>query len=451
MFRDDDIKQNVKDAVKSAKSSIKKVIGYGVAGIAALVILINSTYTVDGGEIAIEQTPSGKLIAQMDPGIKFKYPFLSKVFFYNEVTTVTYDEKNSGATSDNQPYPIIFADTYGGKIKGTFRIEMPRNPDEFRELHKAFKRYDNFVDNGVEKFTNELLAYTANQYTGEAFMQGGQNEFKARLMDQAQGGLYITKRTAVRVKRQAGIVGLKEDKASQTTATEQVIFKNIIQRDKNGKPLRNPNPMKKYGVKVTQVTIDGFLPEPQLKTFMDNKKKRIQERATLRENQENEKQKAVVAKLRGDRERVEAKQQMLKEKDAAVIEADKRVALESKAAELQIVRKKKELAIAKANEGIQKANAKAAKYQAQAIKEKGLAEASVISAKYKARDPKLYALEKQVEVTNNLKSAMQGITVQMPRVQINGSGDGKGATNSIDVVMQAIGIQKLEELTKAIK
>lgn len=427
-----------------------RIVGATAATLLATSLFFSSVYVVDGGEIAMEQAPSGKLIPRMDPGVKFKVPYVSKVDFYNQITTVTYDLQEKSATSANQPYDITFGDTYSGKIKGSFRIEMPTDPEKFIKLHKAFKRYDNFVDNGAEKFTNELLSYTAIQFTGENFMQGGQNEYKTRLLDQARGGLYKTKREQIKVSRQAGNVGLKDDKASKTTNSESIVFRNVVQRDKDGKILRSTNPMDVYGVKVSQVTVDGFIPEPALEQFMKNKKGRVQERAKLIEDQENERQKAITAKLTGDRERVEAKQQMLKEKDSAVIQAQKQVELEQKAAELQLVRKQKELDIALANEGIQKANEKAAKYEAMAIEHKGLAEANVLDAMYKAKDPQLYALEKQVEITSNLKGAMQGITIEMPKVQINGEGGSSGASNSIDVVMQAIGVQKLQEIAESV-
>lgn len=422
-----------------------------VGGIFALTVLISGIFTVQAGEQVIEQTPSGKLIAHIDPGIKFKWPFVSNAWTYNQVTTVTYDETKGSATSNNSPYEITFADTYSGHVKGSFRVELPTDPDKFIALHKAFKRYDNFVDNGIEKFTNELLAYTANQFTGETYMQGGQNEYKSRLQDQAQNGLYKTKRTAVRVSKQSGKVSLKNDKAGKTSDSEAMIYKNVVQRDKDGKPLREANPMAIYGVKVSQVTIDGFTPEKQLYTFMSNKKARVQERATLIENQENERQSAITAKLKGDRERVEEKQKMLKIKDAAVIKAQQSVELAQKESEKQIVVKNKELEIAVANKGIEQANYASAKFKAQAVKEIGFAEAAVTKAKYKAIDPKLYALEKQVEVTANLQGAFKGTTVVMPTNMIT-NGNGKGqAKSSADMVMQLIQLDKLNELASKAK
>lgn len=453
--------------VREGKRKVIQVIKRNVLTISVIAaILITakaSLFTINAGQNAIERTPGGSLIPHMKPGIKFKTPFLSEVEFYDEVTTITYDlEQNGRGSSKNPPYTITFADTYSGQVKGSLRVELPKDPDKLVELHKAFKTYDNFVENGAKKFTNELLAYTANQFTGESFMQGGQNEYKNRLEDQARNGLYLTKRTQMSVERQAGIVDKEHDNPSKTSDSEAVIYQNVIQIDENGKSLRQENSMAQYGVIVTQVTIDGFIPQVDLEAFMTNKKEMVRKRARLVEDQENERQQAITAKLKGDRERVEAKQIMLMEKDKAEITLDKEVQVaklqadkekveRQKLSDLAIIDKKKELQIATANEDIQKANEIASKYEAQAILYKGKAQAEVLAETYKARDPQLYALEKQVEITQNLKDAFTNIKVEMPTNMIingSGSGDSSPATTSVDTVMQLLQLDKLNDIEK---
>lgn len=454
--------EEVSELVKKKSGSFKKYSLIAITALTGIITLNSAIFTINGGQNAIERTPGGDLIAHMKPGIKVKMPFLSDVEFYDEVTTVTYDTDQGGkGSSKNPPYTITFADTYGGQVKGSFRVELPKDPDKLIELHKAFKTYANFVENGAKKFTNELLAYTANQFTGESFMQGGQNEYKNRLEDQARNGLYLTKRTQVVVEKQAGIVNKDSDNPSKTSDSEAVIYQNIIQVDDSGKALRQENSMAQYGVVATQVTIDGFIPQTDLESFMSNKKAQVLKRAKLVEDQENERQQAITAKLKGDRERVEAKQVMLMEKDKAEIslskevevaklQADKEKVERQKLSDLAVIDKKKELQIATANEDIQKANEIAAKYEANAILYKGKAQAEVLSEMYKARDPKLYALEKQVEITQNLKDAFSNINVEMPtNMIVNGSnGDKNIPTTSVDTVMQLLQLDKLSDIEK---
>lgn len=460
MLDRDDLLKNKEEMIKKGVNKAKKIGILGVVGFVGAVALSSALFNVEAGEQAVEQTPSGKLIAHMTPGYKIKWPFVGNVWFYDEVTTVTYNEvQGDYGTSKNAPYGITFGDTYGGEVKGSFRIKLPKDPDKFVSLHREFKSYENFVESGAEKFTNELLTYTAQQFTGESFMQGGQNEYKNRLEDQARNGLYVTKRTAVKVKKQAGTVGLKQDKASKTVDSEAVVYKNVVQRDSKGTPLRQENSMEEYGVTVSQVTIDGFNPQQDLRDFMKNKKEQVRKRAKLVEEQENERQQAITAKLKGDRERVQAKQKMLMAKDQAEIElakqvqvaklqADKEKVERQKLADLAVIDKKKELQMAKDDENIQKAKERAAKYEAQAKLHNGLADAKILKAKYDAYDKKLYAMEIQRDTMKAVTENLQGITVKMPNVNIQGGTEGK-TMNSVDTVLNAIGVQKLEEIASS--
>ena len=112
-----------------------------------------------------------------------------------------------------------------------------------------------------------------------------------------------------------------------------------------------------------------------------------------------------------------------------------------------IINKNKELQVAKANEGIQIANEKAAKYEAQAKLHNGLADAQILEARYNAYDKVLYSMEIQRDTMIRVTSNLQGINITMPQTMISGGANGK-AINSLDTVMEAIGIQKLQEIAK---
>jgi len=260
-------------------------------------------------------------------------------------------------------------------------------------------------------------------------MQGGQNDYQIRIEDQGNKGLYITKRIKVKVKKNNSTVGLKNQNPNKRGQRDSYVFRTIIQKDAKGEPLRQALPTTQYGIKVVQVTIDDFKPETKLKDFVNRKKDQIAKRQTLIEEQENERQSAITAELKGTRQRVEAKQEQLKQKDAEVIKAQKRVELEQKESDLQVVRKNKEVEIATANEGIQKANAVAAKYQAQAIEAKGLAQAKVKKAMYLAVSQPILELEVDRAVALAKYKALESGKVQitMPTTVIGGgSGSGSG-------------------------
>ena len=174
-----------------------------------------------------------------------------------------------------------------------------------------------------------------------------------------------------------------------------------------------------------------------------------------------ERDKAVTEQLKGDRIRTTAKSEALRLKDMKIIKGQQEVELaeiqakreiveRNKEASLAIIDKKKELQVATANEGIQQANERAAKFEAQSKLHIGLAEAQIISAKYKAYDKTLYSMEIQRDTMKYVTKNLQGITIKMPQINISGGSDGK-PINSVDTVLQTIGVQKLDELAKSLK
>jgi len=423
--------------------SKKTLIGAAAAAVIG-VVGMSSFYIVGGTEYAVERTPSGEMQGIVDAGIHFKVPFLSTVHTYDIFQTVSYvDDDDDNPRSHGTLKRINFADTYGGLVGGTIRYQLSANPELLVSMHRAFANEDNLITSGLKPISKQLLTYTANQLTGENFMQGGQNEYQNRIEDQGTNGLYVTKREKVKVKKNASDVGLKKPNPKDRAQRNSYIYVTKIQRDADGKALRNALPTNKYGIKVVQVTIDDFKPESKLKEFVDRKKTQIAKRQTLIEEQENERQSAVTAELRGNRQRVEARQVMLKEKDAAVIGAQKKVELEQKEADLQVVRKKKDLDVAKMEKQIQRAKSESTVFQAIAIKAKGLAEAEVRKAKYSAYDFKIVKLEVEEKIALAKYAALPNVKVEMPATVMMGGSNG----GSLDELTNLTIIDKIGSIT----
>ena len=91
---------------------------------------------------------------------------------------------------------------------------------------------------------------------------------------------------------------------------------------------------------------------------------------------------------------------------------------------MQKVIKEKDLANAIADLNIQEAGYKAAKFEAQKIREKGLAEAEVTAAMYKAKDNKVYMAELEVQNNKALYQALPNFQVTMPSIMNTGGSQG---------------------------
>lgn len=458
---------DIKISEEQLKGAVSRVKKYGyIAGsvVTAFILYQTATINVDSGEkVRIQNSLTGSYTWEQTEGIHFKVPFFSKVARYPDVTTIaiTDDEQlleTSGAT--RSPLLVNFADNYGGVIEASFRVKLPTSASQLEAMHQDIKSYDNLIGNTYLPFAKDMINLTTDQFLAQDFMQGGKGAFKQRLQEQSDLGMRVTKREKIEIEGNVADQSTNKTDRSQASTAKQYTYKVISETDKDGKLLRRPHSLTKYGITVVQVDLGEFLPNPDLNNYVMTIKQREKESADLIASQKLEREKAITEQLRGDRNRIVEKNKALMEKDREVVQGQKQVELakiqaereiveRKKVADLAIIDKKKELQQATDNEAIEKANFAAAKYKAQADKEIGLAQAEVTREKYKAINPQLYTLEKQVEITENLRDAFRGTNVTMPTNYIvNGQQDGKQLSSNMDVMMNLLQLDKLDQLNK---
>jgi len=447
--------------------NIVKWVGFGAILLATLILISNSYFKVEDGKFAVYQnTLTGSKSIVHGPATSIRLPGFSIDSHYKYSTTIDFDNaamKAEGgktrASSINPSIAVRFADTYTGIIPMSARLDLPRGNDEaLKKIHSSFRSYENVVDKLMEKTLKDVVVNAAIQYTGEEFFQGALNEFKTSLNDQANNGIIETKRIQVEDTTMVSNVSSVGGNSNEMSQKKTMIWKTIPQKDDSGKLLRAKNPFVQYGVTVSQINIGSPSPEAKLETLLGKKKDLVAKKIEITQRQENAKAEAETAVLEGETARAKEKQAQLlisekeivakqKEVKLAKLNAETEKIVANKQAALSKIEKQKQLDIAKSNENIEKANFASAKYEAQAKKELGLAEAAVTKAKYAAINPKLYALEKQVEITSNLSTALHGITVNMPTNMITNGGDRQSSgQSSIDTVLDLIQMDKLNEL-----
>lgn len=442
--------------VEKKRSLIKtglKIGSYALAGGLSIIMLSSGYFKVEDGMFAVYQnTLTGSKAVVHGPQTSLRLPFFSIDTHYNYSTSLDFENSES--------INVRFADTYSSMIPMSARLEIPKNDESIFKIHASFRSYDNLVDKLYQKTLKDVAVNTATQYTGEEFFQGALNEFKIALSDQANNGIVKTKRIQIEdnsfVNSSAGI-GEDKDKV-ELKEKKNLVWRTIPQLDQDGKIIRVENPFEQYGVTVSQINIGNPMPENNLENLLIKKKELVAKKIEITQRQENAKAEAQTAKLEGETARIKSEQQKLLEADGEIIQqkkevelaklqADKEKIVKDKEAAMAKIDKQKELDIANSNLNIQKANALAAEFEGKAIKEKGLAQAQVEKAMYEAKDPSLYALEKQVEITSNLKDAFENIKVEMPeQMIINGGGNNSTPTNSVDTVLQLLQLEKLKDI-----
>ncbi len=412
------------------KPTIKNLVISGIVALGAITG-IAAMEKVDAGEYVRIQNPSGSFVWYTDPGLKFKIPFFSTTTTYQELTTVTFsrsEDTRDSASIAEVPALIKFADGYSGEGDFTFRFRMSPSDDKLEMMHKAVKRQTALQGNTLLPAANELLNQTANQFTGSGYAQGGKGEFKSRLQDQARNGMLTVKRIRQEVEAVVADQAGEGERAQNNTAK---VYEYVmeVQEDENGVALRTPLDISQYGITIAQVTMGDFEESVELKQFLSDRRQKERESKNRIDEQRVERENAITAGLRGETQRIQAKNKALMVKDAAVIKEQQKVAIEQEKANLSVIQKNKELAIAESNEGIQKANAAAAKFEAQAALEMGLAEARIKKAHYNAIDKDVLRLEVQKATSLATARAYEKQGVQMPLIVGGGAG---GASNSIE-------------------
>ena len=394
---------------------------------------LGSFYYLEGGDYARVQYPDGSYSWVTSQGPHFKSPFMGRLDRFPQYITVNMTGSELDTAFVNvKPLQVKFADVYNATIPMLIRYRLNPNEATLEALYRATKSIDGVAYNVLLPHARNMLIYTANQFQAEDYMQGGQNEFLSRLYYQGNNGFYTTSREKKLVKTEIGYTDLEsqDSKAGLPQTGETYVYVVEIQRDKAGNPITQPNTLTKYGVNVDDISLGEPQPDPQLFEFMKFKKDRIQTRAKIIEDQRNEREKQITARLQGERERIEARTVVLKTKDAAVISEEQKVAVAEQQAKLQKVIKDKELSNAIADLKIQEAGYNAAQFEAKKIRERGLAEADVTAAMYKAKDNSVYRTELEVENNKALYKVLPQFTVNMPQiVQSGGSSDGSLQSN----------------------
>lgn len=456
---------NIEELLEKAKNASTKTILSGIAAGALLITVLNSFFTVSSGELARAQnTLTGEYTWYMDEGIKFKMPFFSNVIVYpQEITTAVSDNEEICDTASlcTLPKQVSFADTYGVTVEASFRFSLPRTPEQLEAMHDKVKNSTNLIGTVLAPFSQDLINYTSNQFRAEDFMQGGQNEFKARMLDQATNGMLVTKREKILVSTEAADRDSDRD-SGVSKIGEQFTYAVTVLEDSNGIPLRNPTSIEAYNISIVQsgINLVDYSPENRLRDFMTDKQDRVRARAKIVEDQENERQQAITSQLRGDRERIEKQNILLQDKDAAKIagekavvqanlQAEREIVEQKKVAELAEIDKARELQQAQADKNIQKAAYDAAKYQAQAIREVGYAEADVekakLAAKQSNKDIYLAEINRDIEIQKAV--SMEKTKLDAPDTVIINN----GASGNSNTLSDLLNVKLANDVTKSNK
>lgn len=431
---------------------LKKVKNAGVAigvGLVLVVTLFSSYGYNEGGVNTRVQQPLIGFKWVKDEGYYGKIPFLSK--------TKTFNKNGTIASTDNEdlidasgitvaPTTAQFADSYEMRFEWSMRYELPVSDEGLEFMYQKLKSQDNMLANTLMPFGQTMFTDSVNQMLGGSFAQGGKNALRTLVDNQTQNGMYQTQVVRTKVARGSGN-GSNSVLGGASTDLEITEVKYL--ESKEGKKLRTPLSIDAYGLKIVPNSFQivennatGRLIE-YIATKQNNQKLQIEQDET----QKILSKKAQTAQLQGEMDLITRTNELNIKKEEAIImmeqqvaqarlQADKEIVEREKVASLAIIDKERELQVSKANEGIQQANEKAAKYEALAIKHVGFAEAEVESAKLKAKQDNktIYLAEVSRDIAIQQAKSMENTKIDSPNSVVIMGNNKSGDTSLADLL-----------------
>ena len=302
---------------REAQSLIKTWIKYSIYTIIGMFIfftILSMFNSVKLGYLVVYENAVTKTKEVVHgPSFIIKPPFVATITEYKKDTTLSFaphDETEDVFTSISNPIKVAFADTYKAELIVNARMVLPSDDVKMLSLHEAFRTYDNLIRSLFTKTIVDVAVNTATQFTAEEIFQGGLNNLKSAIEDQANQGVYVTRRQ--KVKSESGVTerGAIGEKKTGTAAIHKAVYvwKAIPLVDRSGKVRRTKNPLEQYGVQVTQINLAEPLPEALLSKLLDTKKRLVAQKIASIQEQENAKTNIETAKLKGEAARVVAEQ-----------------------------------------------------------------------------------------------------------------------------------------------
>ncbi|CAL9981118.1 hypothetical protein VPHD479_0237 [Vibrio phage D479] len=447
----------------------KIALGVGAA------IIIGSTinYNDSGVSTRVQQPIFGHSWVK-EEGYYFTLPLVSRTKSYNQKGTIASSDNRSiieTASLTTNPRDYQFADSYEMGIEWSMRYEIPMADEDIvdengnvisiglESMHKSLKSEDNLLGNTLMPFAQTLVNDSVNQMLGGEFAQGGRNALRTLIDNQSQHGLYQTKVTKVPVKRSAG--NGTNEVTGGASRDDLMVTKVVYLEGDDGKRLRTPLSIAQYGIKVVpnSISVIDTVPKGRLVKYIQTKQDNIALQIEQDEKQKILAKEAKTKQLEGEKNLVVRTNALNIKKQEAIIAAEQRVAEATlqaekekverqKVADLAIIDKTREQQIATANRDIQKANAASAKYEAQAKKELGFAEAAITKAKLAAKQANktIYLAEINRDVEIAKAKYMTQTTLNMPdTVIVNGSNGSNNPTADL------LNMKLVNDVTKSTK
>ena len=289
----------------------------GLIGLVAVVIGVlfvgcQCFNTVDRGSYHIKQAAvSGQMSAIMTPGVYARN--FGDIQVWPKADTFYFTKDADEGDKKDQSITVRFVDGSTAQISGTVRITIPTNEAEAVSLvtTSGYKSFDDLQHNLILKVVRNALMLTANTMTARESYAEKRNDYVFWAWDQIQNGIYETEEATKEV------VDVTGEKSTKT-------FK-IIKRDKDGKPMYQPSPLKGIGIIVSNFEIKDIAYSKTVEDQIADQQKAAMSVVTAKAEALKAEQDKLKIEAEGKAKVATAQYEQEQEKIKEVVQAQKRL------------------------------------------------------------------------------------------------------------------------------
>jgi hypothetical protein len=396
-------------SVISAKS-----VASGLMVVGALAVLFMAFGINDAGHRTVVQYPTGTLYVKFTPGI---YPqWFGTTEVYNDVITFDYDKTASAVDSsiDQVGISVRYQDGGTGTVYGKARFSLPSDEETMLHLHKAFRSNRGVSQKLIKSVTEEGMNLTAGLMSSEEAYAEKRSIYTQWASQQISRGKFQTKLEKITT----------VDESTAKTVTKNV---PVISYGEDGLPVHLNSDLADYGITVNGFQITDWDFEHKTLEQIASKREATMAIITAIANAERAKQDAITSEEQGKANVMTAKYEKEVVKERAIVDAlrEKQVAVISAERSVEVARQAK-------LEAEQKKLAAAEYKQEQILRGEGDgAYKRIVMEADGALAQKLATYEK---VMNRFAEAIEK-QKWVPEIQLGGSGsDGSAAMTLIEMM-----------------
>lgn len=183
----------------------------------------------------------GTLNTYMDPGMFMRLWGNSTKYKYSDII---YFSKHSeeGSRKDESIF-ARFNDGGTSYVTVNVRYILSPNPEDAVNIHRHFRSHENLINTCLRPLVEESVILSAAMMSSEESYTTKRSLFSQLARDQIVNGVYLTDQKETKTK-------------DPVTGEETVSFEVVIKQDpKTGQPMRKENPLKLYGIRMSQFVI----------------------------------------------------------------------------------------------------------------------------------------------------------------------------------------------------